>query len=186
MIIIKERDVKTYVEMWHTSKCLLEKGIEQQEGNFHQFMASIVFTAFTFEAYLNHVGPKVFECWLDLERLGPREKLNIIAEKLNLEIDYGIRPWQVMTQIFAFRNRIAHGKTEIVKRQETVSYSEQSDNKLGTMAPTKWEEYCTKENAIRAREDVESMVKAIHIAGCFEDDYPFVHGVQIHCGSFKK
>lgn len=186
MLITKEREVKTYVEMWHTSKCLLEKGINQPEGNIHQFMASIVFTAFTFEAYLNHIGPNVFNCWQDLERLKPREKLNIIAEKLMLNINYGIRPWQIMTQLFAFRNRIAHGKSEIVKSQEIVSYDVQSDNKLGTMAPTKWEEYCTQENAIRSREDVQSMVETIHEAGCFEDNYPFLHGFQLHCGSFNE
>ena len=79
VLVNKEREVKTYAEMWHTSCCLLKKGLEEPEGSFHQFMASLVFTAFTLEAYLNHIGPKIFKCWGDLERLGPREKVNIIA-----------------------------------------------------------------------------------------------------------
>src|ERR1700730_14011868 len=65
----KERNVITYAEMWHTSLCLLERGQEQVKASTHQFRASLVFTAFTLEAYLNHVGRKLFDCWEDLERL---------------------------------------------------------------------------------------------------------------------
>src|SRR5262245_14488810 len=82
--VTKEREVITYTELWHTSWCLLEKGQKQELGSFHQFMGSLVFTAFTLEAYLNHVGPKVFDDWDTHERLGPREKLDAIAKKIGL------------------------------------------------------------------------------------------------------
>ncbi len=42
VIINKEREVNTYADMWHTSQCLLIKGIEDQKGCYHQFMASVV------------------------------------------------------------------------------------------------------------------------------------------------
>ena len=138
---------------------------------------------FTFEAYLNHVGPKIFKCWYDLERLGPKEKLNIIGEHLKLDINYGKRPWQVMTQIYTFRNLVAHGKSEVIKQKEEIPLKKLSDSHLGEMAPTKWGAYCTKKNAIKAREDVKKMVKKIHEAGSFDDDYPFIHGIQLHCSS---
>jgi hypothetical protein len=51
-----EREVITYSHMWHTSECLLKRGQEQEAYSFHQYMASLVFTAFTLEAYLNHLG----------------------------------------------------------------------------------------------------------------------------------
>jgi hypothetical protein len=85
--VTKDREVITYAELWHTSRCLLKKGQDEKEGSFHQFMASLVFTAFTLEAYLNHIGPKVFNCWAAIERLGPKEKLDIITEKIGLTID---------------------------------------------------------------------------------------------------
>jgi hypothetical protein len=47
ILIKKEREVNTYADMWHSSRCLLDKGIEDQKGSYHQFMASLVFTAFT-------------------------------------------------------------------------------------------------------------------------------------------
>ena len=175
----KEREVKTYAEMWHTSRCLLEKGLEVPKGSFHQFMASLVFTAFTLEAYLNHIGPKVFRSWDDLERLGPREKLNVIAERLQVDINYGKRPWQVMRQLFGFRNDIVHGKSEVVKIRNVVPIHKYSDDRFGDFARTAWEKYCTGENARKAREDVEKIVHAIYEAGGFEHDYPFTSGFQL-------
>ena len=180
----KEREVRTYADMWHTSYCLLQNGQEQIEGSYHQFLASLVFTAFTLEAYLNHIGPKVFRCWKDLERLGPKEKLNVISEKLGIEIDYSRRPWQVLKQLFGFRNDIAHGKTVTIFKEETVKIQDYNDPKLRTFAETTWEKYCTEKNAVRAREDVENIVKTIHEATKLEDEYPFVSGMQFSKASF--
>lgn len=173
-----EREVKTYTEMWHTSKCLLERGIENPKGSFHQFMASLVFTAFTLEAYLNHIGPKLFDNWHDLERLKPCEKLNTVLEKLQINTDYGKRPWQVMRVLFRFRNDIAHGKSEVVRTNSKVPIRKHSENDFG-FVKTKWEKYCTMANAQKAREDVENIVKTIHEAGKFENDHPFIHGFQV-------
>ena len=114
-------------------------------------MASLVFTAFTLEAYLNHIGPKVFKCWDDLERLAPRKKLNVIAERLQVDINYGKRHWQVMKNLFGFRNDIAHGKSEDVKSSKVVPLDKYSDRSLGEYVRTKWEKYSTRENAIKAR-----------------------------------
>ena len=121
--IEKKRQVLTYADLWHTSRCLLEKGQEQEKGSFHQFMASLVFTTFSLEAYLNHVGPKIFRCWDVLERLTPQDKLNIIAEQIKLPIDYGRRPWGIVKELFGFRNYLAHGKTTTVAKTLEVPIS---------------------------------------------------------------
>jgi len=177
--VYKEREVKTYANMWHTSLCLLKKGIDNQEGSFHQFMASIIFTAFTLEAYLNHIGIKLFNNWSDHERLGPREKLDFIANHLGVTVDHGKRPWQIMKQLFGFRNDIAHGKSETIKTNEVIPEKNQDDEYMWRTAETKWEKFCNQKNAIRAREDVEKIVNILHEEGAFEDDYPFIQGVQI-------
>jgi hypothetical protein len=185
VIIQKEREVNTYADMWHTSHCLLDKGIEDQKGCYHQFMASLVFTAFTLEAYFNHIGPQLFKCWSDIERLGPKEKLNIIAERLGVRIEYGKRPWQVMKNLFGFRNDIAHGKSQIIKIEETVPHREFSDVLLGERVQTEWEKYCTQANARKAREDVEAIINELHRIGKFKPDYPFFTGNQSHSATFN-
>ncbi len=175
--IKKERQVVTYAELWHTSWCLLKKGQDQEEGSFHQFMGSLVFTAFSLEAYLNHIGPSVFGSWDALERLGPKEKLDIVAEKIGLPIDYGKRPWGIMKELFGFRNDIAHGKSIKVVEQRVVPIRKEDDCMRG-FATTKWEKFCTRQNAERARDDVEEMVKTIHAKAGSKGEFPFIGGSQ--------
>jgi len=180
VIVTKERNVTTYAEMWHTSHCLLVKGQEELRMSVHQFRASLVFSAFTLEAYLNHIGAKIFSCWEDLEGLSPKKKLNVIAERINVEIDYGKRPWQIMKKLFDFRNDIAHGKSIKVKSEKILPLEKHSDDDFNELFErTRWEKYCTEKNAVRAREDVEAIVKIMHKAAGFENDFPFVSGFQV-------
>jgi hypothetical protein len=176
--ITKERDVKTYAEMWQTSRCLFERGLEDEKGSYHQFMASLVFTAFTLEAYLNHIGPKLFDCWINMERFGPREKLKSVLKRLQIHADCGTRPWHIMRQLFGFRNDIAHGKSEVIRTSDKVFLRKHSNKDFG-LVQTKWEKYCSRANAKKAREDVEKIIKTIYEAGQFENDYPFICGFQV-------
>jgi hypothetical protein len=137
--VATEREVITYSHMWHTSECLLKTGQEQDALSFHQFMASLVFTAFTLEAYLNHVGSKLLPCWEYLERSKPpKEKLSLIAKHLGVTVTYGTRPWKVMSELFEFRNTIAHGKSITFKPPVKVVSLEKHEADV-SMAKTKWE-----------------------------------------------
>ncbi len=176
--IAKERTVRTYVELWHTSSCLLKKGQDNEKASFHQFMASLVFTAFTLEAYLNHIGAQIFTSWNDLERLSPKEKLNVIAEKLNVQVDYGKRPWQIMKRLFGFRNDIAHGKSVKIKSEEVILLINHTDEDIHNFVLTSWEKFCTERNALKAREDVENIIQAIHAASGIKSEYPFMFGMN--------
>jgi len=177
----KERQVHTYAELWYTSKVLLQKGIGEPDGSFHQFMASLVLTAFSFEAFLNHIGKKLFKshAWAAIERLSPKEKLHVIAELLNVQIDYGARPWQIIKTLFDFRNSIAHGKTVTLKESELVAMNDDFDRRFRSILLTEWEAHCTRDNADRAREDVQTMIETLHKACNFTDDFPFVPGIQL-------
>ena len=186
--IVSEREVNTYAEFWHTSYCLLKIQEEVEAGSFHLVMSSLVFTAFTLEAYFNHVGSKVFECWVDLERLGPREKLNVIAEKLGIEVNYSCKPWQVVTKIFQFRNDIAHGKSFKIKATvlEDLKKFNKNPNHWAYRAETEWEKYCTLKNAHRAREYVKEIVHIVHQAANFPGEYPFQLGLEYQDATLQR
>ena len=64
--VSKKRTVHTYAELWHGSRVLLERAQAEPKGSKWLWMGSLFLTAFSFEAYLNHIGPKVFECWESL------------------------------------------------------------------------------------------------------------------------
>ena len=121
----------------------------------------------------------LFTAWNDLESLSPKAKLNVIAEKVSIAVDYSRRPWQTVTRLFSFRNDIAHGKTSSIIFV-TVEYLEKHNlNPHRHRAETEWEKYCTKQNAERARKDVEQIVEAIHSKANIQGEYPFQFGFEI-------
>jgi len=166
--IHKKREVFTYAEMWHISNFLFDNGKLIKEGQNLKFMASLVFKAFTFEAYLNHIGPNIFKCWDSLERLGPLEKLQIIAEKLNVAINMGIRPWQTLKCLFKYRNEMAHGKTIIIETEETIPAEHYNHNAPPSLIKTEWEQYCNESNIQKVHKDIELIIIKLHNAGKFD------------------
>ena len=194
--VTKEREVRTHAELWHTANCLLESGKHRPEGSAHQFRASLVFRAFALEAYLNWQGAILIPHWNYLERLKPREKLDLLADFSQLKPDYRSRPWQIVKELYGFRNDIAHGKPENLKSETSENFDEFLDAKLGTFIQTDWEQFCTEGNAVRAKEDVYQIMKSLYdggdmrhkSAGPYEPTSPGfqTHGALITTDSIRK
>lgn len=175
--ISRERQVNTYAHLRHASNVMLKKVEKDQEGGFYLVMASLIFTAFAAEAWLNHIGSWIFKCWGDFERLPPLSKLNIVAEKLNIDIDKGIRPYRTLCELFKFRNTLAHGKSVFLKSDEIRLGAEPFDDCKDERLQTGWEEYCTQDNATSAMKDTEIIIKKIHERAGMTD-HPFSLGWQ--------
>ena len=178
--ISKERQVNTYAEMWHASNVMLGKAKENPEGSFYQLMASLIFTAFTLEAYLNHIGQSIFKCWDDLEQLSPKKKLGLIAEKLKIERDDSKRPFQTIDKLFKFRNDVAHGKSARLKFENQIKVVD-LDRTLNRQErlETPWQKYCCLRNAERAREDVKIIIQELHKATGLTDHILFSFGQEV-------
>jgi hypothetical protein len=74
--------------------------------------SAVVFCAFTVEGYLNHIGALRVKSWNLLERkLSWHEKLEFLSRELNTTFDRGRQPFQALVEAFAFRDRLAHGKS---------------------------------------------------------------------------
>jgi DNA primase large subunit len=176
--VSKERQVNTYAEMWHASFMLLQRARENRRGSYYQFMASLIFTAFTLEAYLNHIGQRIFACWNDLESLSPSKKLNVIAEKLGVAKDDSKRPFQTVSSLFKFRNDVAHGKSVQLKSEDQIRIIDHNfDDYMYEPLETRWQNYCSLKNAERAREDVEKIIKLLHGMSGITDDMLFNVGM---------
>jgi len=176
--VSKSRQVNTYLEMWRVSYWTMRQAEKEVEGSYFQIMASLIYTAFTLEAYLNHIGKQIFGCWDDLERLSPRKKLNVIAEKLGVEKDDGERPFQTVKKLFDFRNDVAHGKTIFLKTEDEIRIVDSKlDDYMHKPLEAEWEKYCTQDNAKLAREDVESIMWKFHKASNRGDDDLFFPSV---------
>ena len=176
----RQRELRIHAELWHTADFLLEAGQLRPDGAAHQFRASLVFRAFYLEAFLNWLGPKLISHWRYLERLSPREKLDLLADQIQLKPDYGTRPWQVVKDIFGFRNTIAHGKPEELE-DETYQNLEDYLSSVD-FVQADWEKFATESNALRAQEDVGKIATLLYNTAKIKHDGPlgpFSFGFQV-------
>jgi|ERR1700733_200799 len=182
----KKRDVRIHAELWHTSNCLLRTGQERVEGSGHQFRASLIFRAFALEAFLNWLGPQLFPHWKYLERLTPREKLDLLADIIQVKPQYGSRPWQIVKDLFDFRNALAHGKPEDVSSEGYVALKDILESGKQDLVLTDWENFVTEKNATRAKEDVEKIATVLYKTANVKHEGPrgpFSFGFQIRSAS---
>jgi hypothetical protein len=190
VVVKKERIVHTYSELWHASHCVLETGIEQPKGSSWQFLSSVVLTAFTFEAYLNHIGSHTIECWEQLERLPPWSKFKLLCETLDVSFPEGdgARPLQTVAKLFDFRNTIAHRRTIKIKSKPEICHADDClDEYLGKRPQTDWETLIqTKDFAQRVHEDVQIILTRLHAARKDDKEYLFTFGRGLHSATLQE
>lgn len=166
-------EVRTFADLAHGADVLIKKTEQEQEGSYYTAMSALLLIAFTFEAYLNHLGDKSFNFWQEIESIKVLDKYNVLCKNLKLSPDFSKRPYQTLTALFKFRNAIAHGKSQILQETKEVSLQDE----MHFHAPKAfWEEYSKLENALRAKEDISIIITELHIAAGL-GDYPFEHGL---------
>jgi len=184
VLISQTKTEHMYAELWHASKCVLERGIENETGSSWQFLSSIVLTAFSLEAYVNHVGERLPIRWQDHERLPPLNKLQLVCAKLKVQIQKGRRPFQTLQQLQDFRNAMAHGRTKTIEGRPFIYDVDRADARLGQRFLADWEKLIqTKEFAERARADVNRIVAEIHDARTDAKEDLFAFGLGFSSAS---
>lgn len=183
-VVEKKRTVYMYSELWHASGCVLEAGSRSECGSSWQFLSSLVLTAFSFEAYLNHAGACVVTCWDDIERLPPFAKFNLLREVLKVDFPQGnaARPLQTISELIEFRNTVAHGRTGEIEPPATKrDINDKLDHQLGDRPLQDWERRIkTDDFAKRAREDVKNVLNRLHDARPKPKEGLFAFGVGLH------
>jgi hypothetical protein len=175
------REVRTFVDLAHGADVLIAKTEQEPKGSYYTTMSALLLTAFTFEAYLNHLGEKTIKFWGEIEPVKVMDKYSVLCKNLGLTPDFSKRPYQTLKALFTFRNAIAHGKSQIL--QETKAVSSQDDPHDHTPKAS-WEEYSILENAKKAKDDVSKIITELHKSAGF-GEYPFIHGVGMGSLSIK-
>ena len=176
-----EREVRTFADLNHAAWVMLKKSDENIQGSSYTNMAALLFTAFTFEAYLNHLGRERIEFWSNIDSIKVMDKYACLCKNVEINPDFSRRPHQTLTALFRFRNSLAHGQTQVLKSEKVVS---SRDDPWSHSPKTDWEEYCTNANAKQAKEDVEKVIVELHQAAGL-GDAPFVRGATISSLSLK-
>ena len=160
--ITTERRVTMYVEMWDGSTILLRRAAPGSEANHWGLMSALLFAAFTFEAYLNHIGPTLFKTWRRMERLPVLSKFDIICERLDVAFPVDSRPRTSILELFNFRNALAHGRSETVSDVRVRPFDRVDAEFFADIPKTTWEQLITHESAKRIREDIEGVIRKMN------------------------
>ncbi len=166
-LVRKESTVVMYSELWHASGCLLEKAIENSKRSSWLYLSSIIMSAFTFEAYLNHINDsylKIKDKINEFEEMSPINKLIMVSKELKIEseFDKSRRPFQTIKSLYKFRNFFAHGKSlkmysEYTTSQSKVNYETENYPKnewIRKIEDSKFAEL--------VREDIDKSIRIIH------------------------
>jgi len=149
------KSMHTFAYLRSVSRECLERSKEQEAGSKLMICASMTFSAFTVEAFLNHLGANSTTFWSSVEhKLSPLDKLEVLARLFALTPDFGRRPFQTLRQMFRFRDALAHGKTETVIKDSIQFLSE---GEKPQMPATTWENEMTIENAQIYFEDTRAI-----------------------------
>lgn len=137
---------------------------KSREGQLYTTVAALVFSAFTLEAYLNHIGRLRNKEWNVIERKYSKlEKYKLFASEADINFDnFCVRPYSTLKKLFEFRDCMAHGKTTIEVINLSVNMIDDLLPQLN--AKSSWQEFATLENAQIAVRDVQMLIKELHLA----------------------
>lgn len=157
----KERHFRPHTDFYHAVSVHLQHVQKKHDGYFYSLLSAIMMSAFTVEAYLNYVGPKVEPGWDDFDKASPIAKLRHVASLLHLELDPSSGPMQTVTELFRFRNNMAHPRpSQLV--EETLHTHEDYQKSLYEQPIPKWMNFATEKNAQRCYDDIGKLVATIN------------------------
>jgi len=160
--INKEITIQAYGEFWDAFQFLKELIDTSQLGHSKIKLSALTMVCFSIEAFANHVGQHLFASWESIERsMSPIGKLKLFIEMLKIEINYGESPFNTVHELMKWRNKVAHGRTEISTSThlETI---ENYDSLLGQIKNSNWKQYVLDIDINRIEKDCENIMKIIH------------------------
>ena len=131
----------------------------------------VVFLAFAIESYLNSIGARQLEIWDELERLPWKKKVIILHKTVGRSIDWGEDPLQFATEVFALRDKLAHGKAERVVGPVINNQDDANRFPIQELQPD-WYNQITREWVMGGKERFKLLM--IYLGGLFgfyESDY---------------
>jgi len=165
------RRVYAFAHTFAVAQRAAKRAAESEAGSFYESMNAILYSAFTLEAFINHLGASGISFWRVIERpLRVREKLDVLCSVLKLVPDFGARPFQSLTEAFKFRDLIVHGKTEDLPLSAPHQFGTMEELRVPL---TQWESLCSPERAARVVADTREILDQLHSAAGLGTTVPF-------------
>jgi len=127
--------VFTHQYLWNCASLLLSQPESKSPSDAYFRMAGMIMAYFTYEAYLNLIGPLIDrEAWKNEREFfskspyrGTEGKLKRICEKIGINIERDKRPYLTMRELKKLRDFLAHGKHEVYAYELEVERGQTPD-----------------------------------------------------------
>lgn len=114
-------EYRPWPELRHAARVLRFIAKDLPEGSTHVLTAAVVLGAFSVEAFIQTMGPKVFgDDWPKYERKAVMEKLKLVGVKVGVRVDFGKLPWKRIKDLMKARDALAHAKPAVHVANETL------------------------------------------------------------------
>jgi len=168
------REFKSSCELISSAESLLDKAKETEIGSYHMILASLIITAFAFEAALNHLGEK-FKLWSSDDPMGTLDKYTLLCIEQGLEKPkFNNEPSQFIKRLHTFRNDMAHGKTEYLTQEQKTT----SEYDMQYLVAPEWKRLVTLKNSDKALKIVRNTIDELHDRSGV-NSHPFISGVEV-------
>ena len=151
---------------------MLELAEASEEGQLYNAASCIVFSAFTLEAYFNHLGAQLYDDWSKKERkLSKLKKYKLFCSEFNIEPNFENKPYSSIPALFSFRDTMAHGKSSKDDINKEIELDLDNPNHFIVGAP--WIEFSTVNNAKELHSDMQKIIRELSLASGYKRD-PFM------------
>ena len=154
---------KSFAYNYKASTFFLKNAESSEEGSYYNILSSILFSALTLEAYVNHQGSIDINNWKDWDKKKKptiKQKLEKFSEFNNFKIDYNANPYSVIDILFEIRNIVSHGQTITIKKKvrKAQNNSKAALKDLETML----EKQCTIEKAKKFNKKTKKIIESLN------------------------
>ena len=115
----------------HVAQSLRRSARTTEVGRYHLEAAALVMTAFAVEAFCQSLGPDVLgAAWTTspdskkppIERWSLKDKLKAIGKAVNEPVDFGQKPWSLISDLMNARDELAHGR-HLSSERTTINWT---------------------------------------------------------------
>jgi len=164
-------EFRHYVEFKAGAERFLKLQTEDPRQEYHNRLAALIFLAFAFEAFVNHVGAKKYpEWWEFVERTGFQSKVKLLCFHLGVKADFGARPFQTLLDCKNRRDELAHSK--YYPFDLTVTIPEGVDSANCLFPEIERDYYANREFVERTLADLNHAIKLVLDAARLENENP--------------
>ncbi len=150
---------RSYAYLYEAARDALTRVDPNVPGSFYCWLTTMLMSAFSVEAYLNHIGAELFRLWDDETKKGTStaSKFRLICSVIRITRPEAADLLAKLNALMTFRNRVVHAGTE-----EGIHETVLKGGMPSSFPEVRWASNCTSGNAAQYLKYAETIIETIN------------------------